>query len=138
MSIMKSWFVVIGFATMLMTVGCGKQAPNGPSEMAVEVSSPEATMATTFATPVVTLGADLTASPAFVTVPVGAKVRMVNNTGRALRIFSYNCTEFSPIALSPGSGANTSPFRPTAKTCDYFAWDYNWSRKILVGQVVVQ
>jgi hypothetical protein len=138
MSVMKSWFSVIGFATILMTVGCGKQAPNAPSEMAVEVSSPEATMATTYATPLVTLGADLTASPAFLTVPVGGKVRMVNNTGRALRIFSYTCTEFSTIALSPGYSANTLPFRSTGKTCDYFAWDYNWSRKILVGQVVVQ
>jgi hypothetical protein len=30
------------------------------------------------------------------------------------------------------------PFDPAGKTCDYFVWDTNWSRKIFVGRIVVQ
>jgi len=81
---------------------------------------------------------DLTAAPASVTVSAWDKVMFVNNSGRFASIQSYNCTEFSLLEIPTGYSRRTTYFRPAGKTCDYFAWDENWSRQIFVGHVVVR
>jgi hypothetical protein len=92
---------------------------------------------TTSEEPVVTLMPDLTASPSQVTVRAGYEIIMVNNSGRYRTIRSYNCSEFNMMNVPDGGWQYSSVFRPAGKTCNYFAWDVNWSRKILEGQVTV-
>jgi hypothetical protein len=133
----KIWSAAMG--ALMISVGCS-QAPTAPSSLAIESSSAAlgATSETTYSQPVVTLLPDLTVSPSQVTVRAGYRVRMVNNSGRAARIHSYNCSEFTLMALPAGYSKNTLPFSPAGKTCDYFVWETDWSRKIFVGQVIVQ
>ena len=146
------WSGVLGVALLTFSVGCsGMASPVAPSSITSVAESTDglssadvsgaAEVSTTAAIssyPAVTLQADLTASPSSVTVAAGSKVLMVNNSTRYVRVFSSNCSEFSTLLLQPGVSKHTWPFNPAGKTCDYYAWDTNWSRKIFVGQVVVQ
>jgi len=140
---MKSFSLgAIAFGVMIWTGACAKETPIapssnpvGPSELSATSSAATmGTMATTSA--VVTLQPDLTATPASVTVPAWTKVSFVNNSGRFVTLFSYNCSEFD-IRIPSGYYARTTYLSP-GRACDYFAWDVNWSRQIFVGQVVVQ
>lgn len=141
---------VVGVALLTFSVGCSEMAtPVAPTSLAPAAESTAAlsssgvsgaaavssTLAASY--PVVTLQADLTASPSMVTVPKGSKVLMVNNSSRYVLVRSYNCTEFSTMGLQPGISRHTMAFSPAGKTCDYFVRDTN-SQKIFVGQVAVQ
>jgi hypothetical protein len=132
------WLGVIAFGLLTWTVGCARENPAAPSELNLSAAQGPLSELTTTSYSIVTLQADLTANPALVTVRAGDPVLMVNNSARVVRIHSYNCSEFSAIWLSPGVAKHTIPFNPTGKTCDYFAWDTNWSRKIFQGKVDVR
>jgi hypothetical protein len=86
----------------------------------------------------VTLLPDLTVDSPRVAVSAGTRVKMVNKSGRYAKVHSYNCSEFSGVNLPNGGWINTWAFTPAGKTCDYFVWDVNYSRKLFEGQVVVQ
>ena len=129
-------FGAIALAAVL-AAGCGAEPTVGPTSLAAELGSSDQ-LAATAGTPVVTLQSNLTVSPARVSVKAGYPVRMVNNSGRGVRVHSENCSEFSLMGLTPGASKNTIGFKPAGKTCDYFVWDTNWSRRIFVGQVVVE
>ena len=146
------WSGVLGVALLTFSVGCsGMASPVAPSSITsvakntgglssadVSGAAEVSTTAAISSYPAVTLQADLTASPSSVTVAAGSKVLMVNNSTRYVSVNSYNCAEFSSMGLQPGVSRHTMPFYTGGKTCDYFVWDKNWSRKIFVGQVVVQ
>ncbi len=146
------WSGAIGVALLTLSVGCSEMAspvaPSSITPVAVSTggsSSADVSGATGVSTtsaissyPTVTLQADLTASPSSVTVAAGSKVLITNNSSRYVRLFSSNCGEFSAMQLQPGVSKHTWPFNAAGKTCDYYAWDTNWSRKIFVGQVAVQ
>ena len=148
----RFWSNVIGVALLTFSVGCsGMASPVAPSSITpvaestgglssadVSGAAGVSTTAATSSYPAVYLQADLTASPSSVTVAAGSKVLMVNNSTRYVRLFSSNCGEFSAMLLQPGVSKHTWPFNAAGKTCYYYAWDTNWSRKIFVGQVVVQ
>jgi len=108
----------------------------GGSEVSAEASTPSTVSST--ATPTITLRSDLTVDPAQVTVSAGQDVLMVNRSGRNATIRSSNCSEFNMMNVSRGGYQYSSIFNPPGKTCDYYAWDVNWSRKIFIGRVVVQ
>jgi hypothetical protein len=133
------WARITATGTLVFTLACSEGAPLAPSQLNADLRVPAAqtTVATT-ATQGVTLLSDLTASPSSITVAAGSRVLFTNTSGRSTRLHSYNCSEFSLMALPDGYSKNTSPFGAAGKTCDYFAWDTNWSRKIFVGQVVVR
>src|SRR5439155_13307256 len=97
-----------------------------------------ARMGTMATSPVVTLQPDLTANPSWVTVAAGSRVKFVDNSGRSVAIHCYNCIELGQLSLNPGTSKNTQVFWHAGKTCDYFAWDTNWSRQIFQGHVTVQ
>ena len=133
------WSRVVGFSALMLTIGCSGTAPFAPTQVATDLGGPAAlATASTAGTPSVTLMPDLTANPSRVTVAAGSRVLFTNKSGRSTRLHSYNCSEFSLMARPNGYSKNTYPFSPAGKTCDYFAWDTNWSRKIFVGQVIVQ
>jgi hypothetical protein len=134
---MKSWLSMIGVGLLTLTIGCAHETPLAPDDVGGGVSNTRLELTTT-STPVVTLMPDLTASPSRVTVAAGYTVKMVNNSGRYAVVHSYNCSEFSGVNLPNGGWINTWEFSPAGKTCDYFVWDVNWSRKLFQGQVVVQ
>ena len=139
---MNSWSSLIGVGMLVMSFGCARDTPLSPSEVndagsGTQASELAATAAAT-STPVVRLQSDLTASPSSVNVSAGYKVLIANESSRNVRLHSYNCSEFQAILLAPGASKHTSPFSPAGKTCDYFAWDTNWSRKIFGGRVTVQ
>jgi hypothetical protein len=134
----KSMVAVIGAGLVSFTLGCARETPLAPSASSSEVAMAETSELTTSSTPTVTLLSDLTVSPPSVTVRAGYKVMMVNKSGRYAVIRSSNCSEFNMMNLPDGRFLNTSVFRPAGKTCDYYAWDDNWSGKIFTGQVVVQ
>jgi hypothetical protein len=136
----KFWSAVMGVGLLMSSVGCSEIALTAPSNSTVTVldSGLGSTASIADSYPVVTLLPDLTTDPSQVTVPAGYRVKMVNNSGRYAKMHSYNCSEFSMVNLPNGGWINTSVFNPAGKTCDYFAWDVNWSRKIFVGQVVVE
>ncbi len=132
---MKSFSLgAIAFGVMIWTGACAKETPTAPSIVSGDVSG--ARTADLTSTPTVTLLPDLTASPAQVTVAVGDTVLFANQSGRALLLRSYNCSEFSTMWLDPGMSRHTMPFNPAGKTCDYFA--YSYPQKIFVGRVYVQ
>jgi hypothetical protein len=132
----KLWLSMIGVGMLTLTIGCARQTPLAPEDVGSAVS--DAQLELTASMPVVTLMSDLTAAPAMITVPALGAVQFVNNSARFVTIHSYNCTEFSLLRIPAGYSRRTTYFRPAGKTCDYFAWDDNWSRQIFVGQVVVQ
>ncbi len=133
---MKTWLSMIGVGMLTLTVGCARETPLAPEDAGGAISDTRLELTTS--TPVVTLLPDLTASPSQVTVAAGYRVKMVNSSGRYAVVHSYNCTEFNMVNLPNGGWINTSVFTPAGKTCDYFVWDVNWSRKLFEGQVVVQ
>lgn len=133
----KLWVSMIGVGMLTLTIGCSRQTPLAPGDVGSAISDAPAALTTT-GTPVVTLMPDLTASPSLVTVAAGYRVKMVNSSGRYAKVHSYNCTEFNMVNLPNGGWINTSVFTPAGRTCDYFVWDVNWSRKLFEGQVVVQ
>lgn len=135
---MKTGIGVIGAGMLAFTIGCAREMPLGPSDLSAGVSGVASNALITSSYPVVTLQPDLTVDPAVVTVPVGDKVLMVNNSTRYVLVRSYNCTQFSTMGLQPGVSRHTMPFYPAGKTCDYFVSDYPNPNKIFVGQVVVQ
>jgi hypothetical protein len=135
------WLGAFAAGVSMWASACANNAPTVPSDnpggrSEVSVTAPAATIGTTSA--VVTLQPDLTADQPSVTVPEWDAVRFVNNSGRWASIQSYNCTEFDLLEIPAGYSRRTTYFRPAGKTCDYFAWDDNWSRQIFVGQVVVK
>ena len=133
------WSWVFAFSTLTWMFGCSGAAPLAPTRVATELGGSTAlATASTIGTPSVTMQPDLTASPSRITIAAGSRVLFTNRSGRSTRLHSYNCSEFSLMALPDGYSKNTYPFSPAGKTCDYFAWDTNWSRKIFVGQVVVE
>jgi len=135
---MKSWLGVIGVGMLVLSVGCTERAGIAPTELASNTAVGGAATSTTYESPVVTLQPDLTADPATVSLEAGYTVLFVNNSAQTVKLHSYNCTETGNINLSPGYSRHTLPFNPAGKTCDYFAWDTGWSRKIFVGQIKVQ
>jgi hypothetical protein len=135
---MKSWLGVIGVTMLTLSVGCARETPLSPSQVNDAVSGAQGSELTTTSWPVVTLLPDLTVDPTLTTVAAGSKVKMVNNSGRYAVVHSYNCSEFSGVNLPNGGWINTWVFKPAGKTCDFFVWDVNWSRKLFEGQVVVQ
>jgi hypothetical protein len=134
---MKMWFGAIGVGAFVSSLGCTQRAAMAPSDLATDATM-QGTAASTYQSPVVTLKSDLTADPATVSVTAGQTVLVVNNSARYVRMRSSNCTEFLSMGLQPGVSRHTMPFDPAGKTCDYFVWDTNWSRKIFVGRIVVQ
>jgi len=139
---MKSWSGLIGVGLLMMAFGCARETPLSPSvESDAMLSSAEPSLSATSVTtsvPVVTLQPNLTADPARVTVAVGGVVKFVNKSGRYAKVHSYNCTEFTMVSLPDGGWRNTQVFKPAGKTCDFFVWETDWSRKLFEGQVVVQ
>lgn len=133
---MKNLFVVLGVIVLLFGVACTELAPASPT-ISVSGTTVGRATSTTYESPVVTLEPDLTANPSQVSVSEGNTIKMVNNSGRYVTIHSYNCSEFNMMNLRNGGWLYTEPFTPSGKTCDYFAWDVNWSRKIFQGQVTV-
>jgi plastocyanin len=139
---MKTMVAVVWTGMLAFTVACsGGETPLRPSAVggaavSVEASTPS-TMSST-ATPTITLLSDLTVNPAQVTVSAGQDVVMVNRSGRNATIRSSNCSEFNMMNVPKGGFQYSSIFKPAGKTCDYYAWDVNWSRKIFIGRVVVQ
>ena len=138
---MKLWSGLVGVAMLMMSFGCARETPLAPSEeSAATLSSAEPSVSATSVTtsvPVLTLQPNLTADPARVTVAAGGVVKFVNKSGRYTKVHSYNCTEFTMVSLPDGGWRNTQYFR-SAKTCDFFVWESDWSRKLFEGQVVVQ
>jgi len=137
------WLGAVAVAVLMWASACGKNAPTAPSDnpsgrSEVSVTAPAETIGTMAVSPVVTLQPDLTADPASITVPEWTAVLFVNNSGRYVTVHSYNCSEFSLLRMASGYSRSTEYFTPAGKTCDYFVWDINWSRKIFVGRVVVQ
>jgi hypothetical protein len=135
---MKSMVAVVGAGLVSFAIGCARETPLTPTGFAGEVSDANESALTATSTPTVTLLPDLTVDPPQVAVRAGYKVMMVNKSGRYAVIRSSNCSEFNMMNLPDGRFLNTSVFRPAGKTCDYYAWADNWSRKIFTGQVVVQ
>ena len=139
---MKSWSGLVGVGMLMVSFGCARETPLSPSvENDVMLSSAQPSEAATNATtsvPVVTLQPNLTADPARVTVAAGAVVKFVNKSGRYAKVHSYNCTEFTMVSLPDGGWRNTQDFRSAGKTCEFFVWENDWSRKLFEGQVVVQ
>jgi hypothetical protein len=135
----KLWSRLMGIAVLSFNVACSEGVPTAPSSSVMNdlQPNPESLTSTTYSVPVVTLMSDLTASPSQVTVRAGYPIKMVNNSGRYRTIHSYNCSEFNMMNLTNGGWLYTEVFWPAGKTCDYFAWDVNWSKKILEGQVTV-
>ena len=131
-------FGAVGIAISIMSAACA--SPTAPSSARAEVlvAAPAELSDTDGTVPVVTLLPDLTVSPAETTVSSGSRVKMINNSGRSARFHSYNCSEFQFMALPAGYSKNTMPFSPAGKTCDYFVWDVNWSRKLFEGRVIVR
>jgi hypothetical protein len=80
---------------------------------------------------------DYTVSPSYVRVKVGYRAKVVNNSGRYFQIHSYNCSQFQMVDPYPGSYTYTAIFKTAGRVCDYFAWDTNWSRKLMEGKVEV-
>jgi plastocyanin len=139
---MKLWSGLVGVGMLMMSFGCARETPLAPSEESpAMLSSAEPSVSATSVTtsvPVVTLQPNLTADPARVTVAVGGVVKFVNKSGRYAKVHSYNCTEFTMIALPDGGWRNTQYFRSAGRTCEFFVWENDWSRKLFEGQVVVQ
>ena len=135
---MKAMFSLVGAAVVSFSVGCARETPLAPSGLSGDVAMAETSELTTGSTPTVTLLPDLTVSPARVAVRAGYRIMMVNKSGRNASIRSSMCSEFNMMNLPNGGFLNSSVFRPAGKTCEYFAWDDNWSAKIFKGQVVVQ
>ena len=135
---MKSWSGLLGVAVLVMSFGCARDTPLSPSQESASVEPSESAANATTSASVVTLQADLTANPASVTVAAGSVVKFVNSSGRYAKVHSYNCTEFSMVSLPDGGWRNTQVFKPAGKTCDFFVWETDWSRKLFEGRVVVQ
>jgi hypothetical protein len=136
---MKSLLGVVGVGLLTLNIGCARETPLAPSAVNdAVVTGTQGSELTTDDTPVVTLLPDLTVDPTLTTVAAGSKVMMVNKSGRYAKVHSYNCSEFNMVNLPNGGWIRTSPFTPAGKTCDYFVWDVNWSRKLFEGQVKVQ
>jgi len=133
----KSMWAVVGVAMLAGTIGCARETPLAPG-VAENSASTAAAELTTGSNPVVTLMPDLTASPQVTTVSAGTRVKFVNNSGRYAKVHSYNCSEFSGVNLPNGGWINTWAFTPAGKTCDFFVWDTNYTRKLFEGQVVVR
>jgi hypothetical protein len=134
---MKSWLGVIGVGMFAVNLGCARETPLSPSEVNDAVSGTQGSELTTTST-MVTLTSDLTASPSSVTVSAGSKVLVFNQSGRYAKVHSYNCSEFSGVNLPDGTWIHTWVFTPAGKTCDYFVWDVNRSRKLFEGKVLVE
>ena len=137
---MQLWSGLVGVGMLMMSFGCARETPLSPSvesEAMLSSAEPEAATNATTSVPVVTLQPNLTADPARVTVAAGGVVKFVNKSGRYTKVHSYNCTEFTMVSLPDGGWRNTQYFR-SAKTCDFFVWESDWSRKLFEGQVVVQ
>jgi hypothetical protein len=134
---MKSLLGLIGVGMLTLTAACAGETPLAPGDAGGTASATQLELTTT-STPVVTLMPDLTVDPHQVLVTAGSTVKMVNNSGRYAKVHSYNCSEFSGVNLPNGGWINTWVFRPAGKTCDYFVWDVNWSRKLFEGQVMVR
>ena len=131
----KSMWTVVGAAMLAGTLGCARETPLAPTGSSSEMVAAELT---TGSTPTVTLLPDLTVDPPRVAVRAGYKIVMVNKSGRYAVIQSSNCSEFNMMNIANGRYQYSSVFRPAGKTCDYYAWDTNWSRQIFIGQVVVE
>lgn len=121
--------VVLGFAA-----ACSSALPAAPTT--ANATAPATPLADLASTPVVTLQPNNTASPSSVTVAAGNTVLFSNQSGHAVLLRSYNCSEFSSMGLQNGVSRHTMPFNPAGKTCDYFAF-YN-AQKVDVGRVVVE
>ena len=135
---MKWWSGLVGVGLLTLTVGCARETPLSPSQESSSVEPSESAANATTSATVVTLQPNLTADPARVTVAAGSVVKFVNKSGRYAKVHSYNCTEFSMVSLPDGGWRNTQVFKPAGKTCDFFVWETDWSRKLFEGQVVVQ
>ena len=134
---MKSMSAVAGAAMLAAAIGCAREAPLAPGGFSSDISA-AATEVITTTYPVVTLLPDLTVEPARVSVREGYKIKMVNKSGRYAVIQSSNCSEFNMMNVANGRFQYSSVFRPAGKTCDYYAWETDWSRKFFIGQVVVE
>ena len=135
----KSWFEAIGIGLVTFTLGCSEGVFTAPSSLGIDVNvSGSEVIASTSDSASVSLLPDKTASPSTVEVTAGARVWFTNRSGDHVRLHSYNCSEFNMMGLYDGTSKNTLPFSPAGKTCDYFAWEENWSRKIFQGRVVVK
>jgi hypothetical protein len=135
MKLTKSFSLgAIVFGVSIWIGACAKETPTAPSFVSDDVSG--ARTADVTSEPTVTLLSDLTASPSEVAVQAGGTLLVTNQSGRAVLLRSFNCSEFYNIWLQSGSSRHTLPFNPAGKACDYFAYDY--PQKIFVGRVYVQ
>lgn len=135
----KSLLGAMAVGMLMLNAGCSEgTAPFAPSRSAMNDSATALGSAAdeTSPYPVVTFEPDGTANPATVTVPLGGKVLMVNNTSQYVLVRSSYCSQFSSMGLQPGVARHTSPFYPSGKSCPYFVWDY--PQKIHQGVVNVQ
>ena len=136
----QCWFGAMGIGVLAFNLACSEGALTAPSTLARSDAGVPTSgeLASTIAPGSVTFQPDLTASPATITVPVDSKLLMINRSGRYVRLHSPNCWEFQTIALPDGYSKHTEAFGPAGKTCDYFAWTDNRTRKIFVGRVQVR
>jgi hypothetical protein len=135
----KSWFGAVGVGLLTFTLGCSEGAPGAPTSLArSDFGDSTAVLAATIAPGSVTFQPDLTASPSSITVPADSKLLMINRSGRYVVLQSYKCSEFRSIALADGYAKHTLPFSPAGKTCDYFVWTDNRTRKIFAGEILVR
>jgi hypothetical protein len=135
---MKSMLAAVGAGIVTLTAGCAREMPNAPSEVGIVAPAATESASTAPSTPTVTLLPDLTVDQPYVTVSQYSTVKMVNKSGRYAKVHSYNCSEFSGVNLPNGGWIYTWEFSPAGKTCDYFVWDVNRSRKLFQGKVSVQ
>ena len=129
-------FRAVALAVVLIAGGCGRQAPTAPESPNATAVASEDGAALTSPAYSVTLQSNLTATPATLSVASGYKVLFVNNSGRAVSLHSYNCSQFNYMDLYAGYSKNTLPFSPAGKACDYFAYDANY-QKIFAGRITV-
>jgi hypothetical protein len=134
------WFGAMGIGVLAFNLACSEGAPTAPSTLPRNDvgATTSGELASTIAPGSVTFQPDLTANPQTITVPVDSKLLMINRSGRYVRLHSPNCWEFQAIALLDGYSKHTEAFEPAGKTCDYFAWTDNRTRKIFVGRVEVR
>jgi hypothetical protein len=132
---MKSWSGLLGVAMLVVSSGCARHAVSPSQESST--SSPRSRRPTRRRRRRGDAAGGPHADPASVTIAAG-NGQVLNKSGRYAKVHSYNCSEFSGVNLPNGGWVNTWAFKPAGKTCDFFVWDVNWSRKLFEGQVVVQ
>lgn len=134
----QCWFGAVGIGVLAFHLGCSHDVPTAPSRVVGSNFSVSTVVASTIAPGSVTFQPDQTANPASITVPADSKLLMINRSGQYVRLHSSNCSEFRSIGLFNGESKHTLPFTPAGKTCNYFAFTDNRTRRIFQGEVVVR